>query len=48
MLSIEKCKTILKSENVDYTENEVKQISEFLSMLASVEISIKNKDHGKH
>lgn len=46
MLSFDKCKQILKNDHVNYTDKEVKEINKFLSMLAELEISIKNQRNG--
>ena len=38
MLSLEKCKKILNNGKKKYTDEEVKQIREYLTMLAEIQI----------
>ena len=38
MLSLEKCKKILNNGKMKYTDEEVKQIREYLTMLAEIQI----------
>lgn len=39
MLSIEKCRDILKSHNYDLTNEEIKQVREFLYLFAEIQIN---------
>lgn len=39
MLSIEKCREILKSHNYDLTNEEIKQVREFLYLFAEIQIN---------
>lgn len=43
MLSIEKCKEILKLYNCDLTNEEIKQVREFLYLFAEIQINAENK-----
>ena len=39
MLSIERCKDILKSHDCDLTNEEIKQVREFLYLFAEIQIN---------
>lgn len=43
MLSIEKCKEILKSNNYSLSNEEVKQVREFLYLFAEIQINAEKK-----
>jgi len=47
MLSFNKYKKIIENEKVDYTETELKELTEYLSRLAEIEISIRKEYYDK-
>ena len=44
MLSLEKCKILLKNEHVKYTDTEIEELTKYLSALAELEISIRKQN----
>lgn len=42
MLSIERCDKVLKAQNLNLTNDEVKQVREFLYLFASLQVEIDN------
>lgn len=42
MLSIERCDKVLKAQNLNLTNDEVKQVREFLYLFASLQVEIEN------
>ena len=42
MLSIEKCKEILKQEGIKLEDNQIKEVREFLYAIANIEIKATN------
>ena len=48
MLSLEKCKTVLKSEGLSLSQKEVEMIRKILYEIAEIEYDIKIKDHEKN
>jgi len=48
MLSLNKFKQIVENEKVTYTETELKELVEYLSGLAEIEISIRKEYDEKH
>lgn len=42
MLSIEKCKEILKLEGIKLEDNQIKEVREFLYAIANIEIKAMN------
>lgn len=42
MLSIEKCKEILKQEGIKLEDNQIKEVREFLYAIANIEIKAMN------
>lgn len=45
MLSIERCKEILKEEGVKLDDNQIKEVREFLYIIANIETKIKNNKY---
>lgn len=45
MLSIERCKEIIKKNNYDLTNEEIKQVREFLYILAEIQINAEKQLH---
>ena len=46
MLSIEKCKEILKQEGIKLEDNQIKEVREFLYDIANIEIKAMNTQDG--
>ena len=46
MLSIEKCKEILKQEGIKLEDNQIKEVREFLYAIANIEIKAMNTQDG--
>lgn len=42
MLSIERCNQVLKAQNLNLNNDEVKQVREFLYLFASLQMEIEN------
>ena len=42
MLSIERCNQVLKAQNLNLTNDEVKQVREFLYLFASLQMEIED------
>lgn len=48
MLSIERCNAILKANNLTLSNDEIKQVRDYLYFLAGLQIEAENNNENKH